>query len=366
MTLCFTLLASGLALAHAAIGPGLALLGLAAAIKYSGLLLAIPLAAAAVVIGLRARRIGPLLAGAGAAGLVAAPWYLSNWTRVGNPVYPLLPRLFGGPVEAADRLLNWSASSRQSWAAYALRPDSLDADLGGGLLLLAFVGALFYAAATRRHLGIVAVVLSGFGLLLPFAPSARILLPAAAGACLLVGFAADAWRREAGARWPFALVALTSVRGAVLVAAHNAFFFNPVPCAVGIEKQEDYRARNFPPAPLFERADARLPAGARVLACGESRLFRFPRPTTAPSQADPPALRPFVRSARPEEALALLRGGGVTHLLVSLDALRPAKDAGASPLGLSSVERATLSWLVEHGQTLDRQGGLLLLGLPPG
>jgi hypothetical protein len=365
MTLCFALLASGLALFYGELGPAMALLGLAAAIKYSGLLLSVPLAGAAVVVAARRQKFGALLAGLGVGGLVAAPWYISNAMRAGNPVYPLLPGVFGGPVETAGRILDWSASARTSWAKYFVRPDTLDGDVGGLALLVALAAALVWCLLTRRHVAPAILVLLGFGSLLAFAPAARILIPPLAGGCLLSGFASETWRQRAGRRWPLALAGALAVRGGFLVAAHNALFFNPLSCAIGIEKPEEYRVRNFALAPLFERAGSKLPERALVLSFGESKLFRFPRPTIAPSRVDPAAVLPFLRGAQgSDEVVARLRRQGITHLLVSLDALRPTEEALVWQRGLSPAELALFSRTVQRCRLLDRQGPLLLLELP--
>jgi len=366
MTLCFALLASALALSHGEVGPAAALLGLAAAVKYSGLALSLPLAAAAVVIGIRRRRTSSLLTGMAAALLVAAPWYAFNWMRVGNPVYPLLPSIFGGSRQTAGQIVNWSKSATSSWALYIGRPDTVDSDLGGIGLAIALAAAFVFCARTRRHLGTTAVVLGGFATLAAFAPTARILLPPLAGGCLLAGLASEQWRTRGGARWPFALAGILALRGAVLIAGHNALFFNPVPCAAGIEKPEEYRRRNFPPDTLFQRVEGKLPANARVLVFGESRLFRFPRSTIASTKVDPPAVTPFLRgSASPNEVFARLRQGGVTNLLVSLDTFRPGPDGAPWRRGLSESELAMLSQTIRICRLLDRQGSLVLLDLPP-
>jgi hypothetical protein len=367
MTLCFALLASALALSHEEVAPAVALLGLAAATKYSGAALALALAAAAAVIAVRRRRFGALLAGAGAAVLVALPWYLFNWIRMGNPVYPLLPRLFGGPAGVAERIVNWSGSaSKTSWVSYVSRPDTIDSDVGGIGLVLLLAAAIVHAVSSRRRRPVAAVVLAGVATLIPFAPAARILLPPLAGGCLLAGIAFEDLRENKRARWAALLSVVVVFRGAVLIAAHNALFFNPVPCATGIEKPEEYRQRNFPADALFARADEKLPDAARVLVFGESRLFRFPRPTTASSRVDPPAVLPYLRrAAAPEEVVARLRKSGITHLLVSLDALRSTPEALVWKQGLSEAELSLLSRVLQRCRALDRQDSLVLLELPP-
>ena len=365
MTLCFVLLASALALFYGEVGASVACLGLAASIKYSGVLLSLPLAVSAAVRAAREHRVGRLLAGVGAGILFALPWYLDNWIRVGNPVYPLLPQVFGGPADTAGRIVNWSESSRTSWLTYVLRPDTLDGDVGGVGLAIVVAAALIACIVGRRRLGMAAIVVAGFASLAAFAPASRILLPPLAGGCLLAGVALQEWRERSGKRWPLAAPGVLAARGALLIAAHNALFFNPVPCAAGIEKPEQYRARNFPSAALFERAAVKLPESARVLVFGESRLFGFPRPTIASTKVDPPAALPFLRGAgQPDEVLARLRSRGITHLLVSLDALRPGKETLVWQRDLSPAELALLSQALSRCRPLDRQGPLALFELP--
>jgi hypothetical protein len=365
MSLCFALLASALALAHEQVGPSVALLGLAAAIKYSGLALALPLAAAAAVVAVRRRRAPAFLAGTAAALLIAAPWYLFNWFRLRNPVYPLAPSLFGGSSETAREIVRWTKSQTSPWAAYILRPQTLDSDVGGIGLAVALVAALAVCVRNRLRLGTAAVVLGGFAVIAAFAPASRILLPPLAGGCLLAGIAAERWEGPRGARWAFTLSGLLALRGAALIAAHNALFFNPVPCAAGIEKPQEYRRRNFPAAALYERAEERLPTNARVLVFGESRLFGFPRPTIASTNVDPAAVARFLRgTAGTEEFFVRLRTEGVTHLLVSGDAFRPGPEKAVWRRGLSDSELAMLAQAVRLCRVVDRQDSLVLAELP--
>jgi len=365
MTLCFVLLASALSLILGEVGPGVALLGLAAGIKYSGIPLSLPLAAAAVVIGFRRRRIGPLLAGTGAALVIAAPWYVFNWLAVRNPVYPLLPSLFGGSPETAGGIVNWTKSPLAPWASYVLRPATVDSDLGGIGMMIALAAALVACAVSRRHLGAAAVVLGGFAMLMAFAPAARILLPPLAGGCLLAGLASERLRTPVGARLAYALAGVLALRGAALISGHNALFFNPVPCAAGLEKPDEYRQRNFPPDTLFRRAEEKLPANARVLVFGESRLFRFPRWTIASTKVDPAAVAPFLsRAASPSEVFARLRRRGVTNVLFSLDAFRPVPEQAVWRRGLSESDLAMLSQTLRLCRVVDRQDSLVLVELP--
>ncbi|MDQ6892837.1 MAG: hypothetical protein M3167_09180 [Acidobacteriota bacterium] len=368
MPLCFALLASAVALGAGAVAPAVALLGLAAACKYSGLALALPLGAACVVAAIKRRRLAALGGGIAAAAAIAAPWYVFNWTATGNPVYPLLAGIFGGSPETASRIVNWSGSPEGgSWASYVFRPGTLDSDVGGVGMLIAFGASAWVLRSRRPALVALAVVLGGFAVLAPFAPAARILLPPLAGVSLLAGLAASPAEGEPG-RLSTAvrvLIVVLAARGAALVAAHNALFFNPLPAAAGVEEADEYRSRIFPADALYRGPARELPEDARVLVFGESRLFRFPRPTRASARVDPPAVLPFVRGADgPPEVLARAARGGFTHLLLSVDALRGAGDAREWRRGLTEAEVAMLAGAAQRCRPVGRAGGLALLELP--
>jgi len=163
------------------------------------------------------------------------------------------------------------------------------------------------------------------------------------------------------------VVILLAARGAALVGAHNAMFFNPLPAAVGIEEPDDYRARNFPPDALYRGPARELPDEARVLVFGESRLFRFPRPTRASARVDPPAVLPFLRGAAgAPDFLANAGRAGFTHLLVSLDALRGTADTVDWRRGLTPQEIGVLAAAVQKCRPVGRGGGLVLVAIPTG
>jgi len=80
------------------------LAGLAMGSKYTGLAGFAALSGLVVVLGWRTgvrRLLGSVSLFAGAAVVVALPWYLKNWLWFGNPVYPLY---LGGPGWDAERL----------------------------------------------------------------------------------------------------------------------------------------------------------------------------------------------------------------------------------------------------------------------
>jgi hypothetical protein len=163
------------------------------------------------------------------------------------------------------------------------------------------------------------------------------------------------------------LAGILVARGAILVAAHNALFFDPLPAAVGIESGPSYVARNFPPSRLYERAAA-LPGDALVLAVGEPRVFGFPRPTLNSAITDVPAVQPFLAGApNADDSLRRLRARGVTHLLVDLEWLsRPgSRPSATASIRLTADEERRLREVLALSKPVDREGPLALFALPP-
>ncbi|HLO97107.1 MAG TPA: hypothetical protein VK171_00815, partial [Fimbriimonas sp.] len=75
-------------------------LGLAASSKYTGLQSILIATTVWLILGEGQQRKNAFKL-VGAAGAIAAPWYIKNWITVGNPVYPFFYSLFGGK--------NWDA-----------------------------------------------------------------------------------------------------------------------------------------------------------------------------------------------------------------------------------------------------------------
>ena len=332
-----------------------ALLGLAASIKYTALLVCIPIAI------VMARRARPVLIGIALAALIASPWYVTNAIRTGNPVYPLASQFFGGaPHDAQDMVSNWSAAKGQSWigvwSGYFLAPQTLDEDIGGVLFLAIAILGLTMAFASKLRVA-AGTALAMWAVFLPMTPAVRLLLPAVAATLIVAGAALEARSRI------FAIVvALFVARGALVTAAHNAHFMNPLPAAVGIEQEQHYLSTNFPPAALYARIDGAVPRDARFVAINEVRLFRFPRPVSASRVLDPPLLARYIENARSaEEIVARFHADRVTHLLIA------PKPIERGPLPHFSPQANRLfNIVIRRSRVIDHEGSTLVLELPAG
>jgi len=213
---------------------------------------------------------------------------------------------------------------------------------------MAFASNLRVAAGTALAMWVV---------FLPMTPAVRLLLPAVAATLIVAGAALESRSRI------FAIVvALFVARGALVTAAHNAHFMNPLPSAAGIEKEQHYLTTNFPPAALYARIDASVPRDARFVAINEVRLFRFPRPVSASRVLDPPLLARYIENARSaEEIVARFRADRVTHLLIA------PKPIERGPLPHFSPQANRLfNVVIRRSRVVDREGSTLVLELPAG
>ncbi|HEX8252074.1 MAG TPA: hypothetical protein VF846_02915 [Thermoanaerobaculia bacterium] len=350
LSLLFVLAAAMIAAFNAAPALALLFLGVAAAVKYNALLAAVPLCIAVLVTIVRLRAWKQLAAGTLLAVAAMSPWYVTNALRTGNPIYPLA----SSAHRATEVIGAWSRGEGASWwtvwSGYFLRPQTLDEDVGGVLLLVLF------AVALRSRRAAAVVVVATWAMFLPFTAAMRLLLPAVAATVVVAGAVLESLERRTVA---VALLIAFSVRGGAIAAAHNAHFMNPLPAAAGIEDEQAYVARNFAPAPLFARA-ASLPADARVISIHEVRLFRFPRPVLAARVHDLPILGRYTHRARSvEEITARLRADGVTHLLL---APRPVERGNVQPL--PPAEERLFTGVLRASRVIDREGNTLLIALP--
>ncbi|HMF08536.1 MAG TPA: hypothetical protein VKJ00_05330, partial [Thermoanaerobaculia bacterium] len=245
--------------------------GFAAATKYNGLLIVALLFAATAIVSVRRRDAAALAKFLAVALLALAPWYARNLMQTGNPVFPLLPDLFGqnawmtpddlsiwesGPRNIPASVFGYAASRAREtvlhplrllewpWTA-AYRPSAFGGQptlspLLPLLLLLAAVGGL----ADRRMWP--AQGFAGALFLTTTAHDPRLLLPAVA---LVEGAAAAGLSQVLGraallrSRLAVILLALVLVAPGAAYAGWKVFRQGPLPADAA--EQETYLSRSL-------------------------------------------------------------------------------------------------------------------------
>lgn len=317
---------------------------LAAGTKYTGLYHALPLVLLHLVLpGERPRAAGEVLpwlrrlAGRAALALgillaLAGPWYARNLVNTGNPVYPAFWSLLGGSdwsAESAERAgrdvrhgagrdLTIGSALRIPWDLVVdpVRFGALG-EAGRGFWIFAL--AAVWTLVRRRELRSWALYAA---LVVPFwlatSLNLRYVLPLLAIATFLaaVGLAEIA----SGGRWAARAVAAALIAS---VAANLWVFlvteeqvFRPRDLLLGRTGRDAYLSDTISYYPAARAIDGRLPAGARLLLVGETRLFYFQRPAAASSAYDRTLIVEIVRRAGSVEGVVCeLARGGFTHLV---------------------------------------------------
>jgi len=315
-----------------------ACVGLAAGSKYTALgTVALPIAAAAVVIHLTRWRSGirSLLAGS-ALGLVGGlltfgPWMVRNLLVAGSPLFPF----FTGPFRAwlvADplevgRFAAWLSGFDTSGQhlASGLTLGSFSGSIDGfgplGLMWLACVPATVLGMRRLRRpafwaLGVgacVAVLFWASGLHV-----ARYLVPGLIpAAAVLGGGLASALATVSGVarRAVISLIAVAVLWN--LVTATTPVGLDRLGCTLGIKSDESLLARWVSSSPAFEVV-ADLPTDARVLLVAESRALEFDREVLLEHPFGETRLEALARTSPDHTSMAsALEDLGVTHVLVN-------------------------------------------------
>jgi len=310
--------------------------GLSMGVKYPGaVFVTIPVAALCLAAGFRNGKPRVAVAAAALAGIMAvasfSPWLVRNAINTGNPLYPLLYRVFGGAHWSAWEEARWQSrhspgatspaeflSAVRSWATAA--EDSTQSEL-------LFVFLPFLALTRRRGLTPVLTIAgyAGFCFLAWFLfthRADRFLAPAVPALAALggMGFAAvssRAGRVAAGVALGGLLIAgpSASVRYA-LVERSLASALGEAPAGFFATKAPDFRLGFEAMQALND--PAKVPPDAKVLFFPEARTFWAERSVIACTPFDRSVMEEVVRNAAsPEDAAAALRRLGVTHVLVN-------------------------------------------------
>ena len=244
--------------------PAGVLAGFCYAIKLPGILVA---AGAALYLAARRRRRAALLVAAGAA-LVVAPWMLRSLAVTGNPVAPLMSRMFPNPYFHVATEQELAADLR---SLGAVQPSQVPWELAFGDRLTGTFGPLLFALpvgllALRKREGRLlwacALVLA-----LPWVTNtgARFLMQSLVLAALALGMSLPrpvAWAAiavQAVFSWPH-----------VLNASETRYSFRlhdfPVAAALRLESEADYCKRRFEEYNVAKLVERVTPPDARTLA----------------------------------------------------------------------------------------------------
>jgi hypothetical protein len=345
--------------------------GVLAAAKLNGIFGAVAVATVYVASrlhgGAPARSLrAPLLAFAAPVAALGVPWLLKTWWLTGNPVYPLLHGVFGGPewsegLARAHRAWQRSIGMGRAPLDYVLLPfrvlflggegyprfDGRLHPLLGVLLPVALIGARHHALA-RRALGVaaayfvlwaatsqqmrflipvlpllaVAVAVSGHALSARAARAAGRVTGAPGGAAVrgLTGAAAGAApRRERGAgEWlPELATAVVAVAVATLLLRASGLYLEQAPRLYAALGSRGDALRAHATDEVYAVIHERTPADAKLLFVNVNRGFFCPREYLADSFFEASQVAALLHQLGDRDGIRRgLEERGITHVLV--------------------------------------------------
>jgi len=315
------------------------LVGSAAAAKYIALaIVLIPLTAATVFAlrtfesGRKVRATVLLLALCAGAAAPLTPWVARNVTWTGNPVYPYLITVFGGPENSMslDREISGnvdlpkSGIARVAASAGAVVRRTFKPRYEGGLLglhwLILLPVAVMVTGLRPRFRGpLWAATLVGFlcwGLLVQYV---RFLLPVLVPAAALAGSVPPALGRKVSRLtlgvFMGLLIAVFAWNASVVFSKLN---IDRLATVAGVLNENDYRIRWIDIAPAADFISRQLPSEARILLVAEARSFGLKRHVIVEDPYRTPLLVEMAEDANSVEDISRgLHHLGVTHILVN-------------------------------------------------
>ena len=313
--------------------------GTAAASKYLAIAtVLIPLVAAAVLIlrafesGRRIRAAVLFLVLIAGIAVPLAPWIARNVAWTGNPVYPYLVGIFGGPensmsldreIEGNVDLPDSRAGTVAASAGAVVRRTFLPRYEGGLLglhwLFLLPVAAMVTGLRPGLRGPLWAATLVGFlcwGFLVQYV---RFLLPVLVPAAALAGVVPAAFGRKVGrltlGAFTVLLFAVYAWNASVLLSNLN---IDRLATVAGFLNERDFRTRWVDVSPATDFVSDSLPSGARVLMVAEARSFGLERQVIVEDPYRTPLLVELAGAATSVEDLnQSLHRIGVTHILVN-------------------------------------------------
>jgi hypothetical protein len=308
------------------------LAGSAAAAKYLALATALVPVAIALLVLTRRRRLAAGAAFALAASLALAPWLGRNLSWTGNPVYPYLQSVLGGPPCERDLSAELAGTEQMPDALRSPLPRALTAPVfrtfrplrEGGLigahwLILIPVAAALRGLPRRRTIALWLAAASAalaWGALVHYA---RFLLPALVPAAALAGSAAAALTASTGrivGRLFAVLLAGVLAWNATVIA--TAFNLDQLAVATGHSAQRDFVDRWVSYGPAIPAIASELPDDAILLLVAEPRSLYLERAVLVEDPYRTPQLVELARDCRdPGELAHRVRSLGASHVLVN-------------------------------------------------
>ncbi|HOC43577.1 MAG TPA: hypothetical protein PKJ99_11240 [Thermoanaerobaculales bacterium] len=308
------------------------LAGSAAAAKYLALAtVVLPVALALLVLAPR-RRLAACAAFAIVAALALSPWLGRNLAWTGNPVYPYLRTVLGGPPCERDLSAELASTEQFPGLLNAAVPRAVTAPLvralsplrQGGLigahwLILVPVAVAVRGLPRRRTAALWLAAVSAalaWGALVHFA---RFLLPAMLPAAALAGAAAAALTGSASrtAARLFAVL-LTGVLAWNATVVASGFNLDQLATVTGQITQRDFVDRWVSYGPAIPAVTSELPHDAVLLLVAEPRSFYLDRTVLVEDPYRTPVLIELARGCSDSGELARRVGAlGATHVLVN-------------------------------------------------
>jgi hypothetical protein len=315
--------------------------GLALGVKYTAIIVPAALLVVVFVHGLRRELIRQIAVFAGAAALLAAPWYIRNWVFQGNPIYPFL---FGGPFWDSFRAEQFARFGsglihqplRLAIAAWEATITGQEGAVGYeatiGPLLLLLLPALFLTRRRDNHalrsLLIFCGVLYAFWLFGVAASKllwqTRLLFPAFPALAVAAAYGMDGLSELDLPQFSlarFARLVIVVTLGLTLAAQTlDLAALNPLPFLTGFETRDEYLSRRLPPNGYYAAMQSlsALSPNDKVLFLWEPRSYY----ASGKAQLLPDALLDHFGDLRfrlgtPTAMAAALRAEGYTHILLN-------------------------------------------------
>ena len=313
------------------------LAGAAAAAKYLALVtVLLPVALAAMLIASRPpdrRRLAGVAALLVAAGVVMSPWLIRNTVWTGNPIYPYLQEVLGGPPCERDVALELAANDPGATPGAGSLLGTVTAPVlrtfrplrSGGLLgphwLILIPAALAVPGLRTRDAAPLWIATVGgllaWGALVHYA---RFLVPVLVPSAALAGAAAAALTSETRSRLIGRLfsILLVALFGWNLTVLATAFQLDRLGVTIGASTEEAFVDRWVSYGPAIRAADEALPPDAKLLLVAEPRSMYLDRPVLVEDPYRVPLLVELARGAQsPAELAGRVLALNATHILVN-------------------------------------------------